>query len=151
MPPDTTKEHATVLIDPLKDFPGYALRRASVVAMAQLTQRLSELSLRPTDATVLLVIQANPGVTQSEIGRFLDIASANMTPLAARLDDRGLIARAPVDGRSHSLRLTEMGRQAARRAGKLMRAHEAALLAKLPVEQRDVLLKALNTLWSFGR
>ena len=139
-----------MLVDPLKDFPGYALRRASMVAMAQLTQRLSKLSLRPTEATVLLVIEANEGVTQSEIGRFLDIASANMTPLAARLRDRGLIEREPVDGRSHGLRLSNSGRRSARLAGRLMRVHEEELLAKLPVEQRGVLLKALNTLRSSG-
>ena len=82
-----------MVIDPLKDYPGYALRRASAASMARLAQRLEPLGLRPAEATVLMVIGANPGITQSEVGRLLEIASANMAPLTSRLGRRGLIVR----------------------------------------------------------
>ncbi|HKX55834.1 MAG TPA: helix-turn-helix domain-containing protein, partial [Xanthomonadales bacterium] len=92
--------------DPLENYPGYSLRRASAAAMARLARRFAKLDLRPTDASVLMVIDANPNITQSEISRMLDIASANMAPLVSRLADRGLVERLPVDGRSHGLALT---------------------------------------------
>src|SRR5580704_14952779 len=37
-------------IDPLKDFPGYALRRASIAVMVELARRIADLGLRPTEA-----------------------------------------------------------------------------------------------------
>lgn len=137
-------------IDPLKDYPGYALRRASAATMANLARRLSALDLRPTESTVLLVIDANPNITQSEISRMLDMASANTAPLVSRLEERDLIEREPVDGRSHGLNLTEGGRALAARARRAIDAHEDALMAKVPAAQRAALLSALRALWSDG-
>src|SRR5882762_7651694 len=106
-------------VDPLRDFPGYALRRASVATMQTLARRLTELDLRPTETSVLLVIESNPNITQSEIGRMLDIAGANMAPLISRLEKRELVQRQPVDGRSHGLALTSRGRALNVRAKKV--------------------------------
>lgn len=135
-----------MLTDPVKDFPGYALRRTSAAFMAKLAARLAPLDLRPAEATVLLVIGANPGVTQSEIGRLLDIASANMAPMAARLADRELIVRDPLDRRSHGLTLTDSGRRLVQRARKVIEELEAELLARIPPAQRAAFLSALKAL-----
>lgn len=129
--------------DPLKDLPGYALRRVSAAIMAQLAARLSRLDLRPTEATVLLVIGANPGVIQSEVGRLLGIASANMAPLVARLTDRGLIVREAVDGRSQGLTLSEAGRRITHKGKSIMDDLESDLLARIPAAERAVFLKVL--------
>ncbi len=136
-----------MVVDPLKDFPGYALRRASVAAMQKLARRLSELQLRPTDASALLFSEANPNITQSEIGRQLDIAGANMAPLISRLAQRELIEREPVDGRSHALRLTKEGRALSLRARKVIKSHEDALLERIPPSQRAQFLVLLRKLW----
>jgi len=50
--------------------------------------RLAALDLRPTEATVLLTIEANPNATLSGVGRLLEIASPNMAPLIARLEGK---------------------------------------------------------------
>ena len=71
------------MIDPLTNYPGYLLRRASAAAMANLAKRLKKLNLSPTEATILNVIDANPNANQSDIGRLLDIARANMAPLVS--------------------------------------------------------------------
>lgn len=134
-----------VAIDPLKDFPGYALRRASSAVMAGLARRVAAFDLRPTEATVLLVIDANANITQSEIGRMLDIASANMAPLISRLADRELVERQPVDGRSHGLDLTSKGRTLIRRVKKAIESYEDELLAKIPAGQRAAFMAALQT------
>jgi DNA-binding MarR family transcriptional regulator len=65
-------------IDPLKNYPGYSLRRASAGNMAKLARRFAAIDLRPTEATVLMVIDSNPSISQSEIGKMLDIARANI-------------------------------------------------------------------------
>ncbi|MGC3980845.1 MAG: MarR family winged helix-turn-helix transcriptional regulator [Steroidobacteraceae bacterium] len=135
-------------IDPLKNYPGYALRRASAAAMADLAERLTALELRPTESSVLLIIDANLNVTQSEIGRMLEIASANMAPLISRLEARDLIEREPVDGRSHGLNLSTTGRALTAKVKKAVQAHETALLAKIPAAERAAFLSGLRALWS---
>jgi len=136
------------VIDPLEAYPGYLLRRVSVAGMARLASRLEALALRPTEATVLMVIAANPGITQSEIGRLLDMARANMAPLAARLQQRELTIRVRVDGRSQGLSLSAAGRRLCRQIRAVMTEHESALLAKLSASQRRAFLSALRALWS---
>src|ERR1700722_742882 len=143
-----TMQRFVMFVDPLKSFPGYALRRASAASMAKLSRELSSVKLRPSEATVLLVIEANPEITQSEIGQALDIAGANMAPLVGRLAERDVIERRPVDGRSHGLRLTDSGRTLAQRVRRIMQTHEDELLAKIPRAQRALFLECLRTLWT---
>jgi DNA-binding MarR family transcriptional regulator len=137
-----------LIVDPLKNFPGYALRRASAAAMQKLARKFSALDLRPTEASVLLVIEANPNITQSEIGRLLDIAGANLAPLAGRLAQRDLVERVPVDGRSHGLKLSKTGQAVCLRVRKVMKLHEDELLAKIPTAQRASFMAILESLWS---
>jgi DNA-binding MarR family transcriptional regulator len=139
---------AARMIDPLKDYPGYLLRRASAAAMADLADRLSGLDLRPAEATVLLVIDANPGATLSEVGRLLRIASANMTPLIARLEARELVERQPMDGRSQGLVLARLGRSLTLRVKAVVADHEAALIARIPATARGDFLGTLRAIWS---
>lgn len=136
------------MIDPLKDYPGYLLRRASVAAMADLADRLAALDLRPTEATILLVIDANPNATLSDVGRLLRIASANMVPLIARLETRSLIDREPMDGRSQALVLAPLGRLLTREIKDVVADHEAALIERIPAHVRDDFLKALRSIWT---
>jgi len=135
------------MLDPLQDYPGYLLRRASAVAMADLSKRLSALDLRPSEATVLLTIDTNPNATLSDIGLLLEIASPNMAPLIARLEGRSLIAREPVDGRSHALSLAPRGRAMTDQIRKIVAEHEAALLDKIPAATRGAFLKGLRAIW----
>jgi len=115
--------------------------------MQKLARALAPLDLRPSEASVLLVIEANPNITQSEIGRMLEIAGANMAPLVSRLEKRELVERQPVDGRSHGLQLTSTGRAVCVRAKKLMKSHEDDLLAKIPPAQRAAFVSILQSLW----
>lgn len=134
------------MIDPMIDYPGYLLRRASAIAMARLAKHLKTLHLNPTDATVLTVIEANPNSKQSEIGRMLDIARANMAPLISRLAKRDLIERQPVDGRSHGLVLSRAGRALIPRIKTAFAQHEEALMKDIPASQRRAFVAALRVL-----
>src|SRR5580698_234506 len=134
------------MIDPMSDYPGYLLRRASALAMARLAKHLKTLHLNPTDATVLNVIDANPNSKQSEIGRMLDIARANMAPLVSKLAERDLIERQPVDGRSHGLILSRAGRALIPRIKSAFAEHEAALVKPIPAAQRRAFVAALRAM-----
>ena len=133
--------------DPLPSLPGYALRRAAHATSAELTARLSAQGLRQTDVSVLILVAENPGVTASAIGRALDIQRANMVPLLNRLEDSGLIERAPIDRKSRGLELTAHGRERLAAARKVVESFEAELIARVPPEHRAHLLPALEALW----
>jgi DNA-binding MarR family transcriptional regulator len=134
------------MIDPLTNNPGYLLRRASAIAMANLAGRLKSLDLNPTEATVLNIIDANPNAKQSDIGQLLAIARANMAPLVSRLEGRDLIERQPVDKRSHGLVLTRTGRSLTARIKKVFAEHETKLLARIPAAQRESFFAGIRAL-----
>lgn len=115
--------------------------------MQKLARELAPLDLRPSEASVLVVIEANPNITQSEIGRMLEIAGANMAPLVSRLEKRELVERQPVDGRSHGLVLSAAGRSLCLRTSKVMKSHEDDLMAKIPPAQRAAFVSMLQALW----
>ncbi len=133
--------------DPLLQYPGYVLRRASSAAMAELAARIVVLGLRTSEATILQIVAENPGISQSALGRMLDIQRANMTPIAARLEARGLMRRLPSDGRSLGLELTPEGKQLAEKAQAVVDAFETELTNRIPAEHRAHLMPALLALW----
>ncbi len=137
--------------DPLTDFPGYVLRRASSAMMAAFARDIEVLGLRTVEATILQIIQENSGISQSALGRLLDIQRANMTPIAARLEARGLVRRIPSDGRSLGLELTDMGQDLAQQVRLRVEAFEAEVFAAVATEHRPHLLPALRAIWQrFG-
>lgn len=133
--------------DPLLSYPGYCLRRANNAMMAELGSRLAPLEMRQTDASALILIGANPGVTASALGRRIDIQRANMVPLLNRLEEAGLIIRAPIDGKSQGLELTKEGREKLTAVVAVIDEFEREMLERVPPEHRDHLLPALQTLW----
>jgi DNA-binding MarR family transcriptional regulator len=143
------KKTGTLSTDaPLLSLTGYVLRRASLASQAKLGERLAPLELRPYEATLLLLVEASPGVTQSEAGRLLDIQRANMVPVVARLAARGLIQRKPVDGRSQGLWMTRSGQSLMRKVERIVATDEAALLRCVPEELQPMVLPILMALWN---
>jgi DNA-binding MarR family transcriptional regulator len=136
--------------DPLRTLSGYLLQRAAASALAELNQRLAPLGLRHAGVAMLMLIEARPGITQSQAGRILDIQRANMVPFVARLEGLGVIRRRQVDGRSQALELTSRGRMLLERARRIVTAHEAELLERVPEELRPMVLPVLLALWQGG-
>jgi DNA-binding MarR family transcriptional regulator len=134
------------LTDPLAVRLGYQLRRVSVLMMADLVAQLAPTGLRPAEITILLLVGANPGCRQGEVGEALGIKRANMVPLVARLVDSGLVARAHADGRSHALSLTVKGNTRVAAIKMLLDQHEAEFRSRLSAGELAGLLKSLSKL-----
>jgi DNA-binding MarR family transcriptional regulator len=94
-----------------------------------------------------MLLEARPGITQSQAGRILDIQRANMVPFVARLEGLGVIRRRQVDGRSQALELTSRGRLLLERARRVVAAHETELLERVPEDLRPMVLPLLMALW----
>ena len=133
--------------DPLVTLCGYLLQRAASSTLAELNQRLAPLGLRHAGVALLMLIEARPGITQSQAGRILDIQRANMVPFVARLERLGVIRRRQVDGRSQALELTGRGRLLLERARRVVAVHEAELLERVPEKLRPMVLPVLMALW----
>ena len=134
--------------DPLLRLAGYVLRRASAATLAELNRAPGAARSAARGRALLMLIDSSPGLTQSEAGRILDIQRANMVPFVARLEERGLIERRQVDGRSQALDLTRtraVGSSPG--AQRVVAAHEAALIGRVPESLRPMVLPVLMALW----
>jgi DNA-binding MarR family transcriptional regulator len=133
---------------PLSGYVGYALRRAQGVIFADFNQSLAELGLRPGQFAVLMLIDRNPGTSQSNVSSALGIQKANFVATIADLEKRGLVRRkkSNTDGRTYSLGLTPRGRTQLQRATELQSVHEAKITAQIGNEGRMQLLVLLDRL-----
>ena len=133
---------------PLDGYVGYALRRAQGVIFADFNQMLAKLNLRPGQFAVLLVIDQNPGTSQSSVSAALGIQKANFVATIADLEVRGLVRRRKTesDGRTYSLGLTPRGRSVLQHAAELQSLHEARVVAQIGLEGRVQLLDLLDRL-----
>jgi DNA-binding MarR family transcriptional regulator len=141
-----TKTAPQEVSDPLARRVTYLLRRVSAAMMAGLASSLAELELRPVEASMLVVIAANPGCKQAQIGRLLGIKAANMAPLIGALVTRGMIAKSQMDGRSQAVVLTKLGKVAAREAERRMDLLDAQVAQMLGATGCAKLATSLTTL-----
>jgi len=131
---------------PLTDYLGYALRRASMSAVAEFLEAFQEVELRPTQFAVLTLIAETPGVRQTQICASLGIQKANFVPLLNELERRGLVLRKSVvgDRRSSALHLTTLGNTTLQRARAIHEEYESRFVTRLGRRNRDQLLALLN-------
>jgi DNA-binding MarR family transcriptional regulator len=127
---------------------GYFVRRLQVWIFQDLIRRLAELDLSPAQFSVLVVIGANRGLSQTQLAETLGIERARLVRLLHRLQRRGLIRRraSAADGRRHALELTDPGEKTLGRAKELAEQHETMLRQRLGARRHKVLLDTLKVL-----
>src|ERR1019366_7295185 len=129
-------------LTPLSGFVGYALRRAQYVIFADFFHTLRELDLRPGQFAVLVLIDQNPGASQSRVSAALGIQKANFVATIANLEKRGLVRRRKSDSDAR----TSRGRSVLQRASELQSQHEKRVIAQIGSEGRLQLLSLLERL-----
>jgi DNA-binding MarR family transcriptional regulator len=137
------------LPDPLHPFdayPGYLLRRAARMRLSRLTMQLTPLALTVTQASILVMIGHNPGVSQVECGRRLGVQRANMNPMVRRMVDAGWIGIGKGQGRAQELTLTQGGQDLAQRVEAAFEEHEAWILSSVPDHLRAAVMPILRAL-----
>jgi len=137
---------AKINLGPLEDHLGYFIRRAQVWVFQDFIRTLTAIDIRPAQYSVLVVIAANPGLSQSDLADALGIERARLVRLLDRLEKRGLTERlpSPRDRRSHALQLTAQGQKMLKRAQALAAQHEARLADKLGAEPRRLMIGLLR-------
>jgi DNA-binding MarR family transcriptional regulator len=134
----------------LDDLVGYNLRRAHGVQKQRFAAVFGPLGIRPVTLSALGTIYEHAGISQTELGRRLNIKRANMVPLMAELEGRGLIVRRPSrdDRRIHVITLTPAGQKFTARLLDLHARLEEDLARCLGPKDRDRLVELLRR---FGR
>ncbi len=134
----------------LRNYVGIPLRLAQLSVQTQVNDLLAHAHLAPVDFAVLALIDCNPHAVQGELAKLLSIKKGNFAPLIMRLEKRGLVRRvsSSTDGRSHHLRLTELGTAELAHGKKLHDALEAHLIGHMGRPAHDQLLRLLRILAS---
>lgn len=124
---------------------GYALRRAQVRVFQDFEAEMKELGLTPGQLGALFLIEANRGLSQSELGNALGIDRSSVVPLIDRLQKRGWVRRAvrASDRRAHALELAPAGSALLARLSPRLEAHETRIAADLTPGDRQRLLDLL--------
>src|SRR6476620_9962952 len=129
---------------------GYNLKRASAFALNDFAVELTEAGLRPVTYGMLALIDERPGIRAAELCRLLGMKSANMAPLLAALEERGLIER---DDHAQDKRVRVLTRRVAEREGmavwrQRVRLNEYRFLERLRKKERGTLLRMLRLIWT---
>jgi DNA-binding MarR family transcriptional regulator len=130
----------------LPDLVGYHLRKAQVAVFLDFAKSLEGLDIRPGQFGVLILIDGNPGLNQSELGEAMGVDRSTVVAVIDRLEERGLVARrpAPNDRRSYALELTAAGRNLLARLRPLVAAHEARLAEGLGAGDKQQIIDMLR-------
>lgn len=124
---------------------GYALRRAQLRVFADFANAMAKPRLTPGQLGAVLLVEANPGISQSALAASLGIDRSTAVALIDGLQRRDLIRRRPdaADRRVNALELGGAGRRALGRVLRQLDAHETRIAADLAQAERRQLMRLL--------
>ena len=127
---------------------GYVLRRAQLAGFEAFQRATAGVDITPARYTALIIVGANPGLTQSALGAALGTARSGAMMVVNWMEKRGLMERRhrPDDGRAWGLHLTRFGETRLRDLKRRVRAHDDAFAARLTVAERAKLRRLLYRL-----
>src|SRR2546423_5052531 len=124
---------------------GYQLRLAQQALFRDFAASVAELS--PGRVGILLLIEANPGVTQSRLAQAVSLERSTMVGVLHVLEGRGLVERRRgEDRRTNGLWLTPGGRGLIGRGKRRIQQHERRVGARLTATEREQLIGLLEKL-----
>ena len=127
---------------------GYALRRAQLAGFEAFQRATAGYDITPPRYTALVIVGANPGLTQTALGTVLGTARSGAMLLTDWLEDRGLARRRRRNGdaRAWGLYLTPRGKALCARLRRRVIAHDAAFAGRLAPRELWELRRLLGKL-----
>ncbi|WP_375256255.1 MarR family winged helix-turn-helix transcriptional regulator [Yoonia sp.] len=148
--PDAIPEKGEASDTLLRQFVGYRMKRAYLLIQDDMAQTVAPFGLRTGTFSALAVVVASPGISQSDLGRVLNIKRSGVVVVVDELERAGALKRKPVKGdrRTNSLTVTAQGRRLWEKVEQAVQDHEAALLSGLEDHEisqlHDLLARASN-------
>lgn len=146
--PDGTARHDDLALGPLPGYLGYKLRQAQTASFRHLDRAAGGKTLSPGQFSLLTVIEANPGVTQTRVARSFGLDKSTLSPAIDQLVKARLVSRkrSTTDGRAYELSLTASGRRKLQAKQAQIEAQERLMAAALPETDRARLMALLDRL-----
>lgn len=124
---------------------GYRLRLAQRAVFSDFARSVAELS--PGRVGILLLLDANPGVTQSRLAAAVALDRSTMVGVIDALEARGLVERRRgEDRRTKGLWLTRAGRALVAHLKRRISLHEQRVASRLSAAERGQLIGLLEKL-----
>jgi DNA-binding MarR family transcriptional regulator len=135
--------------DILPELLGYNVRRAQIALWRDFVHTVAEGEIRPGMFSAIVLIRANPGISQIELAKELGIDKATMVGLTDRLEAAGWVVRtrSREDRRRYGLTLTAAGQKTYRELKREMLAHERKFVARYSAAERKQLIALLQRLY----
>lgn len=130
----------------LPELIGYHLRKAQLAVFQDFARAVGAGELTPAQFGALVVIDRNPGLSQTGLGQTLSIDRSTLVAIIDRLEARGLVERAdlPRDRRSYALHISNAGRALLNDLVERVRAHEAHMAGDLDADEKAALVGLLG-------
>ena len=131
---------------------GYQLRLAQITVFNDFAASARDFDVSPGRFGMLVLIEANPGVTQTRLAEAVGLDRSTLVAVLDQLEERGLLERRRgVDRRTNGLWLTRRGKSLVARMKERIRAHEDRLAARLTDTERSSLLALLRRFTDTGQ
>ena len=142
---DSSKKSA-INLGMLPELVGFQLRMAQIALFRDFSQGLGGEDVTPGLFGVLVIIESNPDLKQSELARATQLDRSTVVTVIDNLERRGLVERrASVhDRRSNAIRLTEAGTTLLRKLKRQVGQHEKRLLQNFSPAERETFLALLK-------
>nr|MBO2515074.1 hypothetical protein [Gammaproteobacteria bacterium] len=140
----------------LDELLGFYIRRAQLANFRLFHKHVVDPEATPTQFAMLVLIDANPGLSQVELGDILDMDRATTMAVVDKLHAARWISkkRSRIDRRKHMLLITEAGKEALKSMVDAVRESEkefASSLTAAEVKQLMALMRKLLDTASNGR
>jgi len=125
---------------------GFRLRLAQIALFEDFERALRPFDITPTRFGALVLIEANPGLSQMQLARAIRLDRSTLVTLLDHLEGRSLLERRPSasDKRTNELVLTGEGRKLLTKLKRRVQDHEKRLFGKLSESDRQELMRLLT-------
>lgn len=122
----------------LDELTGYAIRRAQLASLVVFDRVVGGTKFTAQRFSSLVVIEQNPGLTQTRLAEILGIARSGVMLLVDFHEVEGFVARvpSPKDRRAYGLRITARGRRRLAEVKQLVREADRLIAAALTAAER---------------
>jgi DNA-binding MarR family transcriptional regulator len=123
---------------------GFLLRRVQLAVFNDFQERTASFNLTPTEYSVLTVIDARPGLQQSQLAEMVGVKPANCVLLITGLEKRRLLDRRVFPkSRALALRLTPEGKKLLKQINQRVDEHQKHLVQLLGAQAHEELRRLL--------
>lgn len=136
-------------LDALDSVLGLHIGTVNTLFVTRLERRLDPMRVTPKQVAILWLVNANPGVKQTDLSKFFQIERPTVHQFVRQLTKNGYLLNEPskLDRRAGGLWLTDEGRKVLTEARLAIAEHEEELTSTLTAREKSELFRILMKLY----